>query len=177
MSGCTLQRIRSAIDEIQYLNRWRVTVPTWPVAAQPDNPDTFLMLVTNVTKPTIEDQKTEVKVCGLTLNFNGRIERSGDIDLTFVENVGNDVKNYWRQYMSARQVAESSANISSNASRTADILFPSILLEQLDTDDESVLDTIELVNVIATLTNLGGDFGQDAEASAPEINLAFDSWV
>jgi len=163
-------RVKQALGEVQQTLHWIVTFTASPNVAK--CPEDVEIRITTSGLPTPEVNHTAVQLGGFTYNFVGKVNKSGTIDLTFVEGTDAAVMNFVSEWLQAYWDAGSGNTIGKQA-RTED-LYATVKMDLLSPDDE-ITQTYELIDCLPALQP-GGELGQDSNAMNPVLTLTYNDY-
>ena len=127
-----ITRARQALGELQTTLNYHLSIPTGPSAVGA-LPEDLEIRCTGFTTPKAVSESTKIKIAGHTLNFVGKTDKSGTIELKFVEGTDAKVIAYFRKWQDMRWQS-SGGDSTGKQAKTADIQCD-IILELLGPDD------------------------------------------
>jgi len=162
-------KIKGALKEAQQTHHW---VMTFTSGSLKD----LSMHVQSTTPPVAEVTHTQVQLGGYTFNFAGKVNKSGTITVTMVENTDADVMkklmDYYEKYYSGfKGEAKTSTKGVQNYAKDLQV---QIKLELLDGMDKTT-QTWYLKDCLYTF-EYGADLGQDAAAMLPALTVTYNDF-
>ena len=162
-------KVKGALKEAQQTHHWVITFTSGEIKG-------LSTLVQSAGVPTAEVTHTQVQLGGHTFNFAGKVNKSGTISVTMVENTDADVMNklmnfYEKYYSGFKGGADGNTTGQQNYAKD---IYVQIKLELLDGMDK-VTQTWSLVDCLFTFES-GAELGQEASAMMPALTITYNDF-
>ena len=166
----SLSQVKQALGEVQTLLHWTFNVSHPPQGLS--FPENLQIRVTTTSTPTSEIERTQVELGGFTINYTGKVKKSGEITVTLFEGVDAGVTQFimnWMQLQWGSSSTDTTGKQSATADSKADITM------QLMGPDDTVTQTYTLIGCLGAMGE-GAELGQEATAHKPTLKLTYDDY-
>ncbi len=167
----TLNQVKSALGEVQKTMNWAFEVAKAPAAGGPLDPS-LLIRVQTTELPTPQIQHTLIQLGGHSFNNTGKVTKSGQIQITFIEGTDARVTSYFTNLTSKYWTGDGN-DTQGNQAPTAD-LKGDYVITLLDGQNKTT-QRYKLVGVLCT-PSFAGQLGQDAQELQRSVTLDFDDF-
>jgi len=162
-------KIKGALKEVQQTHHWVITFTSGEIAG-------LSTLVQSTGVPAAEVTHTQVQLGGHTFNFAGKVNKSGTISVTMVENtdayVMTKLMEFYEKYYSGFK--GNTKTSTDGKQKYAKDLYIQIKLDLLDGQDE-IKQTWYLVDCLFTFES-GAELGQEAAAMMPALTITYNDF-
>jgi len=161
--------VKGALKELQQTHHWVITFTSGEIKG-------LSTLVQSTSLPVAEVTHTQVQLGGHTFNFAGKVNKSGTITVTMVENTDADVMDklmsFYEKYYSGFK-GDSSTSTHGQQNYAKDI-YVQIQLDLLDGMDK-VTQTWYLIDCLFTF-EYGAELGQEAGSMLPSLTITYNDF-
>jgi len=163
-------KARKAVGEVQTLYRWQIRFVTKPKGI--NIPEDIEIRAISTQAPKATPNHIQVKVAGHTLNFAGKMEKSGSIPLQLVDGTDAGVEDVFMQWYNAYWSGDGKDTTGKQA-KTED-LKADIDLIMLDGDDNPTK-TYHLIGCLPDFDPVA-QLGQDSAVQNPSVTFTYDDY-
>lgn len=167
----SLSQVKQAVGEVQTLLHWTFNITNPPKGLT--FPEKLMIRVTTTDIPKAEHERTVVELGGHEINYVGKVKKKGQIAVTFVEGTDAAVTEFFHKWQQ-QCWGSSASDVTGKQAKTSD-LKADIQIQMLGPDDEPT-QTYKLVGCLPSFGDVGGQLGQTADASKPQITLDYDTF-
>lgn len=162
-------KIKGALKEAQQTHHWVLSFPTGDLKG-------LSMMVQSTGIPNAEVTHTQVQLGGHTFNFAGKVNKSGTISVTLVENTSAEVMvklmEFYEKYYSGFK--GNSTTSTKGKQNYAKDLYLQIKLDLLDGMD-NVKQSWYLEDCLFTFES-GAELGQEAGTMLPALTITYNDF-
>lgn len=167
----SLGKVKQALGEVQTLLHWNFNVSNPPQGIS--FPENLAIRVTTTDVPKPERENTVVELGGHTVNYTGKVKKSGQITVTFFEGTDAAVTEFIQTWLQKCWGSDGKDTTGLQALTSA--VKADITLTMAGPDDKST-QTYKLIGCLPGLGDSGGQLGQTADAMKPALTLDYDDF-
>jgi len=165
-------KVKGAVTAPQNTLHWMMTFTSPPAGL--NFGENMSILCDTATTPNPEVEHLQIQLQGQTLNFPGRINRSGTITLTFIQ-PEKDQEAIDLIYQWLNIYWENAGQMQGNTLKAPKELYATVKLSLYDATGQVETRAFELIDCLPQLEN-GAELGQEAAAMKPQLTLTYNNF-